>query len=244
MIDPLLTLEAVTVRGPRGPLVDAVSFEVERGSLHAIVGPNGAGKSTLLSALLGGIPREGRVRWAWKRGGRIGWVPQRFEVDRTLPLTVEEFLALSRTRRPVCFGVGRALRAEAGRLLAKVGLSGLERRPIAALSGGELQRVLLANALHPAPELLVLDEPAAGLDDSAERAFEEMLLAAKREAGATVLMVSHDLAQVRRIADRVTLLQVTARATGTPAEVLAEDLTASLARVVAARGAAAGGAPS
>ncbi|HVO29913.1 MAG TPA: metal ABC transporter ATP-binding protein [bacterium] len=229
MSDAILELEHVTVRGPRGARVEDASLAVERGSVHAIVGPNGAGKSTLVAAVLGAIEHAGTVRFAWKKGGRVGYVPQNFDVDRTLPITVAEFLALSRSRRPVCLGVGAAMRAEAARLLAPVGLGDFGPRAMATLSGGELQRVLLANAVDPAPELLVLDEPAAGLDESAERRFEETLLALARGAGATVLMVSHDLAQVRRIADRVTLLHRTVRRTGTPAEVLAGDLGASLA---------------
>ena len=99
---------------------------------------------------------------------------------------------------------------------------------MSALSGGELQRVLLANALDPAPELLLLDEPAAGLDESATRRFEELLLAARAQSGATVLMVSHDLAQVRRIGDDVTLLARTVRRSGPPGEVLRGDLASSL----------------
>jgi zinc transport system ATP-binding protein len=92
------------------------------------------------------------------------------------------------------------------RLLARVGLSGLERRPLAVLSGGELRRVLLAHALDPEPELLILDEPTAGLDDTAVAILDEILLASKRSGKTTVLMVSHDLEQVRRVADWVTVL--------------------------------------
>ena len=230
MADALLELRDVTVRGPRGPLVERVSLAVERGSVHALVGPNGAGKSTLIAAVLGAIAHEGVIRFA---GGTVGYVPQSFDVDRTLPITVAEFLALPRQSRPVCFGVGHAARATVARLLASVGLDGFEPRPMAALSGGELQRVLLANALDPRPTLLVLDEPAAGLDESAAARLEERLLEAKHGAGATVLMVSHDLAQVRRIADRVTLLRKTALRTGAPADVLAGDLDASIARAAA-----------
>jgi zinc transport system ATP-binding protein len=96
------------------------------------------------------------------------------------------------------------------------------------LSGGELKRVLLANAIDPLPELLLLDEPAAGLDERAIGQLEEILLGLKREAGLTVLMVSHDLGQVRRLADRVTLLNRTVERDGPPAEVLTADLPETL----------------
>ena len=91
-------------------------------------------------------------------------------------------------------------------LLARVGLDGLAKRPLAVLSGGELRRVLLAHALDPDPELLILDEPAGGLDEAAARWLERALLTLKSESAATILMVSHDFEQVRRLADRVTLL--------------------------------------
>ena len=224
----LLSLDRVTVRGPRGPLVENVTLGVGRGRVHLLVGPNGAGKSTLVRAILGAVAHDGDIRFSWEKTGRIGYVPQSFDVDRTLPLTVAEFLALTRQRRPVCFGASRESRAQAARILATVGLAGLEERAMSALSGGELQRVLLANALDPAPELLLLDEPAAGLDESATRRFEELLLAARAQSGATVLMVSHDLAQVRRIGDDVTLLARTVRRSGPPAEVLRGDLASSL----------------
>jgi zinc transport system ATP-binding protein len=202
----LLDVEGLVVRRQREALLDGVALHVQRGTVHALVGPNGAGKSTLLSAILGQIPFEGRIELSWIGSGTIGYVPQSFAVDPTLPVTVADFLALTRQRRPVCLGLTHHARREIARLLDRVGLSGLDRRPLAVLSGGELRRVLLAHALDPEPELLLLDEPTAGLDEVAVRILEEMLLDAKRQGRLTVLMVSHDLDQVRRVADRVTVL--------------------------------------
>ena len=113
-------------------------------------------------------------------------------------------------------------------LLATVGLAGYSERQLGALSGGELQRVLLANAMEPVPELLLLDEPATGLDETATKSFEATLLEARRASGATVLMVSHDLAQARRIADRVTILNRTVLRSGPPEAVLSADLAGAL----------------
>src|SRR5947207_4791033 len=138
-------IQHLAIHRHREALVDDASFRVARGNLHVIVGPNGAGKSTLLSAVLGLIPFEGEIVLNWQRSGAIGYVPQSFAVDPTLPVTVEDFLALTRQQRPVCFGLTVTSRRMVGQLLARVGLSGLERRPLAVLSGGELRRVLLAH---------------------------------------------------------------------------------------------------
>jgi zinc transport system ATP-binding protein len=201
----LLEVSDVTVLHAREILLSNVSFSVERGSLHALVGPNGAGKTTLLSAVLGLIPFSGRIVAHWERTGRTAYVPQQFHVDRTLPVTVSDFLALTRQKRPVCLGIAPAAKTRISLLLDRVGLKGFERRLMSVLSGGELRRVLLANALDPLPELLILDEPAGGLDEAAARWLEDTLLSLKREI--TVVMVSHDSAQVRRIADEVTVLE-------------------------------------
>jgi len=203
--DPVLEISGLTLRPGRQPLLSNFSLTVERGTLHAIVGPNGAGKTTLLSAILGLEPFDGRIVAHWSGRGRIAYVPQQFQVDRTLPVTVADFLALSRQGRPVCFGVAPDTRARISRLLDRVKLAGFDDRPLSALSGGELRRVLLANALDPLPELLILDEPASGLDESSSRWLDDTLTSLKGEM--TVLLVSHDADQVRRIADAVTHLR-------------------------------------
>jgi len=202
----LLEVDRLTVRRHREALLDDVTLRVQRGTVHVLMGPNGAGKSTLIAAVLGQLAFEGRIAMNWAGTGTIGYVPQTFAVDPTLPVTVADFLALTRQRRPVCLGISRSAGAVIAGLLARVGLSGLEQRPLAALSGGELRRVLLAHAIDPEPELLILDEPTAGLDDTAVAILDDILLAAKRSGNTTVLMVSHDLEQVRRVADRVTVL--------------------------------------
>jgi zinc transport system ATP-binding protein len=203
--DPLLEISGVTLRPAQEALLSDFSFSIERGTLHALVGPNGAGKTTLVSAILGLVHFEGQIVAHWMGSGRVAYVPQQFQVDRTLPVTVADFLALARQRRPVCFGVAAPTRTRIERLLERVGLSGVADRPLSALSGGELRRVLLANALDPLPELLILDEPASGLDERGVRWLDDTLMSLKGEM--TVLMVSHHSEQVRRIADRVTHLR-------------------------------------
>lgn len=205
-VDPLISLERVTVQRQRERLLDAVTLAVARHHLHVIVGPNGAGKSTLLSAVLGQMPFSGRILLNWTGSGAIGYVPQTFVVDPTLPVTVEDFLALTRQRRPVCLGLSRACRRKVTALLERVNLPGLASRPLAVLSGGELRRVLLAHALDPEPELLLLDEPTTGLDADSAQWLEDTLVQIRDARRTTVLMVSHDLERVRRMADCVTTL--------------------------------------
>lgn len=226
---PILEIDDVSVVRDGRALVADVALAVERGATHVLLGPNGAGKSTLLAAVLGQIPFAGTIRFNWSASRRIGYVPQAFHVDRTLPLTVGEFLVLARQRRPVCFGASRAAAARARAALDQVGLADCWTRSLAVLSGGELRRVLLANAIEPLPEFLLLDEPATGLDETAVQQFEATIAALKREANTSVLMVSHDLAQVRRIADQVTLINQVIRRTGTPAQVVTGDLAAAFA---------------
>ena len=226
---PVVEIAGLTVTRDGRPALADVDLTVTAGSVHLVVGPNGAGKSTLLAALLGLVEFTGRIRFQWRAGGRIGYVPQAFAVDRTLPVTVGEFLALTRQWRPVSLGIGRALRARLDTLLERVGAGGLLERPLGALSGGELQKVLVANAIDPPPELLLLDEPASGLDEMAVRRLGDVVTALAHEGRTSVLMVSHDVGQVRRIADRVTLLETRVRRTGAPGVVLAGGLAGALA---------------
>ena len=192
------------MRPAREALLSNFCVTIERGTLHALVGPNGAGKTTLLRAILGLEPFDGRIVAHWARNGRIGYVPQQFQLDRTLPVVVADFLALTRQRRPVCLGIAASTRERISRLLDRVNLGGFEMRALAELSGGELRRVLLANALDPLPELLILDEPASGLDERSARWLDDTLQSLKRDM--TTVMVSHDHDQVRRLADAGTAI--------------------------------------
>lgn len=221
----ILEISRLTVVHERHTVLAGISFEVERGTVHCIVGPNGTGKSSLVAAVLGQLAFRGDILCHFHKGGRIGFVPQTFAVDRTLPVTVDEFLALTRQRWPVSFGVRRSTLAVTAALLDLVGLKSFGPRRLSTLSGGELRRVLLANALDPEPEVIVLDEPSSGLDQESIATMERTLLQMRDERGVTVLMVSHDPAQVRRLADRVTRLErlsgdSSAATTGPVAEIL------------------------
>ncbi len=221
--EALLGIHHLVVGRSNNARLEDVSMQVERGSIRAIVGPNGGGKSTLLSAVLGLTPFSGRIVINWRGPGTTGYVPQTFPVDPTLPVTVEDFLALTRQRWPVCLGVTATTRRRIASVLAQVGLTGFESRLLAALSGGELRRVLLAHAMDPEPELLILDEPASGLDAPSSEWLEGALLTLKRAARTTIVLVSHDFDQVRRLADRVTVLDRRVLDDGEVAEVLARE---------------------
>lgn len=220
-----VTFTDVTVAMGGNTILDGVTARVPRGSSTAIVGPNGAGKTTLLLALLGQVSYRGRIDLAAPGGGRprIGYVPQRLSFDRGMPLTVLEFMAMGWQRLPFWFGIRKPHRDRARELLAPVKAGGLENRRLGALSGGELQRVLLALALGQNPDLLVLDEPASGVDFQGEHIFCELLEGLRRKLGFTQLMVSHDLATVTHHATHVICLNRKVAAEGPPREVLTND---------------------
>ncbi len=218
--NPAIELEHVTIRREGRLVVDDACLSIAAGSIHVLIGPNGAGKSTLLSAVLGQTVFGGTIKLHFRGNNLVGYVPQSFVADRTLPITIGEFLALQRQKWPVCLGVRAPTRARIAAILARVGLAGMERRRLGELSGGELRRVLIGNAIEPAPELLLCDEPATGLDPDAIEQLDRVLCELRDNHGTTIVMVSHDRAQVRRIASAVTLLHVQVKDTGDPAELL------------------------
>ena len=201
---------SVSHAGADLPVLRHVDFHISPAEIVTVVGPNGSGKSTLVRALLGHVPAEtGRVERL--PGLRIGYVPQRVHIERAMPMTVRRFLSL-----PVRVG-----EAEARAVLERTGVPGLEDRQITALSGGQLQRVLLARALLNAPQLLVLDEPTQGLDQPGIVAFYKLIEEVRSQTGVAVLMVSHDLLVVMRASDRVVCLNGHICCEGTPQAVSA-----------------------
>lgn len=221
-----VTFENVTVTLGGNTILENISASVPKGSCTAIVGPNGAGKTTLLLALLGEIPYTGSIQIFHADNGRhlrIGYIPQRINFDRGMPLTVLEFMVLGWQRSPLWFGVRKKHRKHALELLASVKMDGLAKRRIGALSGGEMQRVLLALSLGQEPDILVLDEPASGVDFQGEHVFCELLEKLRCEQGFTQLMVSHDLPTVTHHATHVICLNRKIVAEGTPCEVLTPE---------------------
>ncbi len=220
MRGPGVQLRHVRLTLGQTPILRDVSLQVAAGSIHALIGPNGAGKSSLIKTLMGQMPHLGDIELHWPgQPGVIGYVPQALEFDRTLPMTVSDFMAIMTQRRPAFFGLASRNKAAIDRALDRVGMQAKRKRRMGALSGGERQRILLAQALIPPPDLLVLDEPMAALDEAGAAVFER-LLADWRRDGTTVLWVEHDLAAVRRLADRVTGLNHQVVFDGLPREQL------------------------
>ena len=211
MTGPLVAVEAVSMRLGEHLALDRVDLTIEPGEIVSLIGPNGAGKSTLVKLVLGILkPTSGRIRRA--AGLTFSYVPQRLAIDPTLPLAVGRFLDL-----PV-----RHNKAEKAEALAMVGATGLERRAMQALSGGEFQRVLLARALLRDPGLLVLDEPAQGVDHLGQAEFFTLIDRIRRQRGCGVLIVSHDLHLVMAATDRVVCLNRHVCCSGTP-EAMGDD---------------------
>ena len=216
-----IELSHVGVTAGADTLLEDVSFHIHCGQLTALVGPNGAGKTTLIKALLGQTPHTGVIRHVDADGHdfpapRIGYVPQQLPFDREMPVTVCDLMAASLSRRPVWLGVSKAVREQVRRALRETEAERLMDKRLGALSGGELQRVLLAMALCPLPDLLVLDEPVSGVDQNGLSMFLQTVSALRRTHHMAILMVSHDWQLVRKYADSVVLLQRRVLDTGTP----------------------------
>jgi ABC-type Mn2+/Zn2+ transport system ATPase subunit len=210
------------------PAVDQVSFQVERGQIAVIIGPNGSGKSSLIKALLGLLDYEGAVRLfdqpSVEQYGNIGYVPQRFSFDYTFPITVEEFLNISHLHEyEHSAEESDHAHDSIEHVLERVKLDDTRHRLLADLSGGQLQRVLLARALINEPDLLVLDEPEAGIDVGAEQTLYDVLEELARRSGVTVLLSSHELDVVYSHADQVLCLNRRLVCSGRPGEVLSQD---------------------
>jgi len=200
----LLSVKDCSVKLGGSQILAGVTWEVKVGTLHALIGPNGAGKTTMIRCIMGGMPHQGEIRIRFQGDGRIGYVPQLLEFDHTLPITVGDFFSIMLRNKPIFLGKGRKVRKRAVEALKLTESDHLIDRLIGGLSGGELRRVLLSQALIPLPELLVLDEAASNVDEFGARIFEDLLLRLKEEHNLTILMVSHDLSMIRRTADWVT----------------------------------------
>ncbi len=219
-----LEVDNLTVTIGDTTIIEEISLEVAGGEIVALIGPNGAGKTTLLKAILGLIPiRQGAVRFFGKPlselGGeraRLGYVPQRLELDRAIPVTVQELVAIN-TPKP--YYSADALR----RVLAEVDAEKLAERQVGQLSGGELQRVLLAMNLLRDPKLLFLDEPATGIDLEGERLFYDIMEHLRSNRGMAVIMVSHDISVVYRYASRVICINRRLMCQGTPGDILNDE---------------------
>lgn len=227
MQGPSIEFENVNLTLGSTRVLKDVSFRVDAGTLHCIVGANGGGKTSLVRSLLGQMPHSGRIKIHWRDGRVIGYVPQSLDFDKSLPVTVRDFMAMTTQRRPVFLGTPRARRREIDDVLARLGLVDRSTAKLGSLSGGERQRVLFAQALIPEPALLVLDEPMTGLDLAGKDILERAIVDFVR-AGGTAVWINHDIVQVNELADALTYVNREVLLDGPPGEVLTGGIAAQL----------------
>ena len=202
MPSALLRLRDVSLGYDGRAVLEHISFAIERGEFLALLGPNGAGKTTLLRGMLGLIPvLAGRIEYGFDRStSPPGYVPQGETLDPIFPLTVREVVLMGTYARLAPLRrVGRRQRQLAAACLDQVGLADLADRPFWALSGGQKQRVLIARGLAVEPDILLLDEPTAGVDPGATTAIMDLIAQLNHDQGLTVVLVSHHLRLVRSL---------------------------------------------
>jgi zinc transport system ATP-binding protein len=199
-VENILKVTDLKVKFSGHMILDGLRFEVKRDDTLAIVGPNGAGKTILFRCLLGLIPYEGKVEWAID--AKIGYVPQKLSVPADIPLTVHEFLKFKESDDK-----------KIGEVMSRVGFKAKAQHihhdirvlntRLGKLSGGEMQRVLMAYALLNGPNVLLLDEPTAGVDITGEKTFYALFEDLKKNVDLTIIFISHDADVVEKYADNV-----------------------------------------
>jgi len=217
---PILSVKDVGVVLDGMSIVEAISFELAAGDNLAIIGPNGSGKTVLLRALLGMVPHSGAVAWA--PGVKVGYVPQKIEADRNLPLSIDDLL---RAKARVVHLPSESVRSVAD----VIGLSPeILDKPIGRLSGGQFQKALIAFALLGDPNVLLLDEPTASLDQLTEERVYELIRRLQKTFGLTLIIVSHDLSMVYREATQVLCINRQGLCFGPPSKVLTPETLQAL----------------
>lgn len=234
-----LKLENLSVQLEGDSILENVSFHLHCGEIAALIGPNGAGKSSLFRSILGQMPHKGNITFSPAGGPAIrlsevteemqtgkgtrpliGYVPQSPNFDRGDPVSVLDFFTAATSRWPVWLPIPQKYRERAQRCLERVHGSDLLDKPMGGLSGGQLQRVLLALALEPVPHILILDEPLSGVDIEGEHQLLEMLDELRNRYDLSILFSTHDFATLEPFADKVILLNKRVLKSGKPEEVL------------------------
>ena len=219
-----LRVENLSVQIGSDQILKDVNLHVHCGEMVALIGPNGAGKSTFLKAVLGQREYQGVIAFSQpgqrSKKPRIGYVPQSPAFDPGDPVSVADLFSCCMSRRPAFLGLSKAMRELVLECLERVHGTDLIDKRVGTLSGGELQRVLLALALEPLPNILILDEPLSGVDIEGMENLMDMLDEIRREYDLSILMTTHDFSMLRRYADQVVLIDHTVRIQGSPDTVL------------------------
>ena len=220
-----LRVENLSVRIGTDSILKDVNLHVHCGEMVALVGPNGAGKSTFLKAILGQREYEGVIAFSEpgqrSKKPRIGYVPQSPAFDPSDPVSVADLFACCMSRRPAFLGLGKSMQEMVLECLERVHGEDLIHKRVGTLSGGELQRVLLALALEPMPNILILDEPLSGVDVEGMVTLMDMLDEIRKAYDLSILMTTHDFSMLPRYADQVVLIDHGIKIQGTPETVLA-----------------------
>ena len=230
-----LRVEKMSVKIGSDRILKDVDLHVHCGELVALIGPNGAGKSTFLKAVLGQREYEGVIAFSEpgqrSKKPRIGYVPQSPSFDPSDPVTVADLFACCMSRRPAFLGLSKAMRETVRECLDRVHGADLIDKRVGTLSGGELQRVLLALALEPLPNILILDEPLSGVDVEGMETLMDMLDEIRKTYDLSILMTTHDFSMLPRYADQVVLIDHAVVAKGTPGEVLSSEAFSRIFRM-------------
>lgn len=217
---------SVTDRG--NPIIENINLDLHCGELTALIGKNGAGKTTLLKAILNEIPHHGTINFIQHDNCKlkrpvIGYVPQQLNFDKNTPVSVLDFFAAAKGCRPVWMGADQKTRNEVVQQLSLLDCQSVIDHKLGDLSGGELQRVLLALAIDPLPDLLILDEPVSGIDLAGLDIFYKMVTALRDQYHMAIILVSHDLNLIFKYADTAILLDKTVQEHGSVNDVFASS---------------------
>ncbi len=224
MQGPAIHVENLSLRLGNSLILSGMHFDIAPGALHCLIGPNGGGKTSTARCLLGQMPHKGTIRVDWAGADQtIGYVPQLIEMERTLPLTIDNFLTALSQDKPAFMATRKEKKVLIDAALDRVGLTAKRKYMIGSLSGGERQRLLFAQALIPAPALLVLDEPMTSLDEGGSRLFED-LIQQEHLSGTTIVWINHDLDQVKRMAQTITVIDRGVLAHGRVTDTLTADM--------------------
>lgn len=222
-----LRIQNLSVKIGNQSIIQNINLHVHCGEMVALIGPNGAGKSTLLKAILGQNDYDGIISFSVPgqrtRKAKIGYVPQSPKFDEGDPITVADLFACCMSKRPAFLGLSKSMRAKVLTCLERVHSEELIDKRIGTLSGGELQRVLLALALEPLPNILILDEPLSGVDVEGMDLLMAMLDELRTVYDLSILMTTHDFGMLPRYADQVMLIDRAVVCQGTADEVLHSD---------------------
>ena len=222
-----LRVENVSVKIGAEQILTDMNLHVHCGELVALIGPNGAGKSTFLKTILGQQEYRGVIAFSQpgqrSKKPRIGYVPQSPAFDPSDPICVADLFACCMSRRPAFLGLGNSMEGTVRECLSRVHGEDLIGKRVGTLSGGELQRVLLALALEPIPNILILDEPLSGVDVEGMETLMDMLDEIRKEYDLSILMTTHDFSMLPRYADQAVLIDRTIRAQGSPQVVLSSQ---------------------